>query len=264
MRRLFTTALLVSSLLARAQEPLRAIVYFDYDRYELTPEARQQLDSLKKRLQNRFVDSCFINAHCDSIGSLTYNDRLSERRAASVSAYLNLETGHTEGWGKRRPLNDNGNAALRQQNRRAEISIWSHEAITGTLQQQIENAAPGDRTIVLKNMNFVGGRHHLLASSYRELTELINAMKNLPSLEIEIQGHICCERDTSDGIDLDLGTRDLSVQRAKAIYQILVNEGIDPKRMRYTGFGHRFPLTLERTPVEQTLNRRVEIKILKK
>jgi outer membrane protein OmpA-like peptidoglycan-associated protein len=65
-------------------------VYFDYDKAEITPAARQALGPLgqalidPKLLGNRFV----LVGHTDAKGGDAYNQVLSERRAASVKNYL--------------------------------------------------------------------------------------------------------------------------------------------------------------------------------
>jgi outer membrane protein OmpA-like peptidoglycan-associated protein len=119
--------------------------------------------------------------------------------------------------------------------------------------------------IILKNINFYGGRHVFLPEAYTPLNELLYVMQTIPSLEIEIQGHICCMEGQSDGLDIDTGEPFLSYNRARAVYDYLIEKGIDRKRMKYKGYGHKFPLIeFEKTEEERTTNRRVEIKILKK
>jgi outer membrane protein OmpA-like peptidoglycan-associated protein len=95
------------------------------------------------------------------------------------------------------------------------------------------------------------------------LDELVTTLQHYPKLEVEIQGHVCCTDDV-DGIDNSTGKRNLSEARAKAVYNYLIEHGIDKNRMQHKGFGHQFPITLERTEAERTRNRRVELKILKK
>jgi outer membrane protein OmpA-like peptidoglycan-associated protein len=90
------------------------------------------------------------------------------------------------------------------------------------------------------------------------LNELLAIMKENPTLEIEIQGHICCE------FEPDGQQEKLSVQRSKIVYLYLVKNGIESKRLSYHGFGHQFPITLERNEEERIQNRRVEIKITNK
>jgi len=90
-------------------------------------------------------------------------------------------------------------------------------------------------------------------------------MAENPTLEIEIHGHICCMAGPEDGLDIDTKTEDLSVNRARAIYEYLIKNGIEPQRLKYKGFGHSRPLIYpEDTEERRTTNRRVEIKIVKK
>ena len=90
-------------------------------------------------------------------------------------------------------------------------------------------------------------------------------MFQTPNLKIQINGHICCEPSYLDGRDNDLGTFDLSWQRAKVIYQYLVDHGISADRMSFRGFGASQKLyPYERDAFEKEENRRVEIKIVSK
>ncbi len=63
---------------------------FEFNQATLTPEARAKLDSeviakLKDIAQIRYVN---VNGHADRLGSAQYNQRLSEKRAEAVRAYL--------------------------------------------------------------------------------------------------------------------------------------------------------------------------------
>ena len=98
------------------------------------------------------------------------------------------------------------------------------------------------------------------------MMELIDVMENNPNLEIAIEGHICCWHNNGDGLDLDLGTYNLSEMRAKTVYDLLIKNGIDARRLTYKGFGHSRVLFSypEKTEEERIANRRVEIRIIKK
>ena len=66
--------------------------------------------------------------HTDSIGTEAYNQRLSERRANAVKAYLvskGIESDRvaTEGKGELQPVASNKTKAGRAQNRRVEIEV---------------------------------------------------------------------------------------------------------------------------------------------
>jgi outer membrane protein OmpA-like peptidoglycan-associated protein len=152
----------------------------------------------------------------------------------------------------------------------AEIQVPKKDTVTKEpkkdLTEKIKDSTTKEgQNIILKNINFYGGRHIFLPQAYPPLMELYNAMKDIPTLEIEIHGHICCMDGPKDGLDLDTGEPFLSFNRARAVYEWLIKRGIDAKRMKYKGFGHQFPLiSVEVTEEERTTNRRVEIKIVKK
>jgi outer membrane protein OmpA-like peptidoglycan-associated protein len=104
-------------------------VNFAFDSAQLIPEAIPNLRSLGRALQSPQLAPyrIRIEGHTDSIGTQTYNQELSQRRAKTVKAYLvehfditpdNLVTA---GQGELEPLDDNGSAQGRQRNRRAEF-----------------------------------------------------------------------------------------------------------------------------------------------
>lgn len=63
---------------------------FAFDRYALTPAARARLDQdvIGKLATCASLEAVVIEGHADRIGSQQYNQKLSERRADSVKAYL--------------------------------------------------------------------------------------------------------------------------------------------------------------------------------
>ena len=69
---------------------LAADAYFDFDKYNLKPAGAESLNQLVAQLQaNRAnLQKITLVGHTDSKGSDAYNQRLSERRAATVGNYL--------------------------------------------------------------------------------------------------------------------------------------------------------------------------------
>jgi OmpA-OmpF porin, OOP family len=63
---------------------------FAFDRYVLTPPARARLDQdvIGKLATCATVESVVVEGHADRLGSQQYNQKLSERRAESVKAYV--------------------------------------------------------------------------------------------------------------------------------------------------------------------------------
>ena len=101
-------------------------VHFDFDRFNLRPDALKILDDAIAKLQANPMLNVTIEGHCDSIGTVEYNLALGERRANSVREYLvsrGIAAGRlrTVSYGEERPIADNSTAAGRAQNRRAHL-----------------------------------------------------------------------------------------------------------------------------------------------
>jgi outer membrane receptor protein involved in Fe transport len=68
--------------------PRSYMVFFDFDKSELTPEAMQIVDEAAKNAAPAKVTQIEVTGHTDTVGSDAYNLRLSRRRAESVAAEL--------------------------------------------------------------------------------------------------------------------------------------------------------------------------------
>jgi OOP family OmpA-OmpF porin len=74
---------------AAAPITLNSTELFEFDRASLTPRARAELDGVVTRAKDfESVSRVHIEGHADPLGSVKYNQALSERRAAAVQAYL--------------------------------------------------------------------------------------------------------------------------------------------------------------------------------
>jgi outer membrane protein OmpA-like peptidoglycan-associated protein len=90
---------------------LGANALFDFDRSLVRTSDREKLDKLVDGLEGVNYDIIVVVGHADRIGTQTYNQRLSERRAKAVKAYLvkkglGDERIQTEGRGKMEPVTD--------------------------------------------------------------------------------------------------------------------------------------------------------------
>ncbi|HEY2728282.1 MAG TPA: OmpA family protein [Parafilimonas sp.] len=126
--------------------------------------------------------------------------------------------------------------------------------------------AKAGESVVLSDIHFEEGRHVLLKSSKPVLDSMLDALKKLPTLELEIQGHICCNDMLAvDGLDVDTKEFLLSYNRAKTVYDFMVENGIDASRLTYKGFGTRKRIVYpEKTDTDRDKNRRVEFLIVKR
>jgi outer membrane protein OmpA-like peptidoglycan-associated protein len=103
-------------------------ILFDFDRYNLKPDARRIVERVGHTLSAAGLTSVRVYGYSDGKGSNTYDFELSRRRAEVVALEL-IDTGlpaeHVEiiGKGKRDPVGDNRTEAGRAQNRRVAIVI---------------------------------------------------------------------------------------------------------------------------------------------
>lgn len=260
---------LLSGWIASAQTPQKITIYFPFNRYYITNDAALTLEKAIKATAGKTIDSIKIYTFCDSVGALMANDTLSLKRAASVKSYfLRKNTGsykfkEIKGYGNRILWNDNSTDSLRALNRRAEILIFARSvSAKDSAQGLLQNLQAGEK-MRLSNIQFYGSRHILIPSSLPVLESLVKVLQLNPTMEIEIQGYVCCVAVGKEGYDRDLKKTVLSLARARTIYDYLLSKGIGANRLSYKGFGN-VPLVAEVTEEDQAINRRVEIKILKK
>lgn len=104
-------------------------IEFDFDSDVIKQASYPTLDQIASILrENQTWGTLMINGHTDSVGPESYNQNLSERRAASVKAYLadkgvSAAAMSTAGYGESRPIDTNDTAEGRQHNRRVEFEI---------------------------------------------------------------------------------------------------------------------------------------------
>ncbi len=85
---------------------------FDFNKAVLRPEGKAKLDELAAKAKAVKLEVVLAVGHTDRIGSDAYNQKLSEKRAAAVKAYLvskGIESNrvYTEGKGKKQPVTGN-------------------------------------------------------------------------------------------------------------------------------------------------------------
>ena len=105
-----------------------ADAFFDFDKSVIKPEGKAKLDDLIGKIKDINLEVIIAVGHTDSIGSDSYNQKLSVRRSEAVKAYLvskGIEKNrvYTEGKGEKQPVADNKTAEGRAKNRRVEIEV---------------------------------------------------------------------------------------------------------------------------------------------
>lgn len=109
-------------------------------------------------------------------------------------------------------------------------------------------------SVVLKNVFFETNKYDLKDESRVELMKLHSFMQNNPAVSIEISGH-------TDNVGNDNDNQTLSENRAQAIYNFLIENGIEADRLSYKGYGETQPIDTNDTEEGRANNRRSEFKI---
>ena len=272
---IFTFSLLMTAFNCIGQNVENLTLHFGFNKFKMEKKYKLIIDSA---IDGKTFQEINIEAHCDFVGTMEYNDSLSLKRAMDVKNYLiskNIDENIIKVFarGKRIPLVENTDEQSRSKNRRAEIQFILKPSETTQYIDTIDkvvidsldlNNLEVGATFRLENINFYGGKHLFLESSMNALDNLYNTLNAYPHIEIEIQGYICCTDNGQDGLDIGTGTPNLSENRAKAVYDFLIQMGINPRRLSYKGYGSSKKLVEEVTENDRITNRRVEIKILKK
>jgi outer membrane protein OmpA-like peptidoglycan-associated protein len=125
---------------------------------------------------------------------------------------------------------------------------------------EIKNVEVGS-SFELKKVYFVGGTATFTGSSQKALRKLYYVMKNNPNLKVEIQGHVNLPNGRVHKYSEEYYNQ-LSIDRAKAVYDYLIKRGISEYRLKYKGFGYSqmlFPNATTASEMEK--NRRVELRV---
>ena len=104
-------------------------IFFDFNKAVLRKESYLELNRLAKVLSGNAAMKVEISGYADSIGTAAYNDKLSQKRAEAVAAYLITKSGidasriRVTHFGEAAPVSTNSTAKGRQLNRRVEFKI---------------------------------------------------------------------------------------------------------------------------------------------
>lgn len=111
--------------------------------------------------------------------------------------------------------------------------------------------------VILKNIFFDTNKFDIKDESKPELQKLLDFLNNNPNIHIEVSGH-------TDNVGSNQFNQTLSENRAKAVYQYLIANGINAARLVYKGYGETEPIVSNDNDEDRSRNRRTEFKIIAK
>lgn len=110
-------------------------------------------------------------------------------------------------------------------------------------------------SVVLKNVFFETAKFDLKDKSRVELDKLVSFLEKNPKMAIELSGH-------TDNVGDKKMNQVLSENRAKAVFDYLVNKGIKAERLSTKGYGDTMPIADNGTEEGRAENRRTEFKVV--
>lgn len=283
---------LFSVFTSTAQEKM--VLFFDSNKFDLNSSETSKLN--RWILENANSKIVAINGYTDEDGTSGFNDTLAKKRVDFIFNQVKKFVKIREDF-KSRSFGENfTQSANKAENRKVTIyyilekDISREDEILGikneiipkepkpeivypeklvfenpngtqsefkldrAFMKKVSEAKPGEK-LKIENLNFVINTFAVVNESRGKLFELLLVLQKNPQMKIEIHGHLCC---------MPVDRTDLSTQRAKAIYNFLIQNEIDKSRLSYKGFGSTqpvFPLP-EKDEKERAANRRVEILIV--
>ncbi len=269
MRNFFIVILLVGQFV-QGQSQDSHVVYFDTGQYDVPVIETNRLVLFIQELKDIEIERISIYGFTDDRGSDNYNLTLSQNRANAIKkifSKFNIDDNlisNVDGKGEvlLRVVSSENLSIIRGLNRKVEINIEYQQEEKKVVERKQEtpqifskDIAVGDK-ITLENILFETGFSIIEKKSINVLEELAAALLIRKDIYFLIQGHVCCTRNKRDAVDKKTGKRNLSMARAKFIYDYLIKKGIKRSRMKYIGLKNKYPLG-----GETKFDRRVEIKI---
>ncbi len=129
---------------------------------------------------------------------------------------------------------------------------FNHQEIEPKSMDILLHPIQDNLTAELKNIFFAFDSDELLPSSKPELNTLINVLKTNPQWKITILGY-------TDNKGTQTYNQKLSENRAKSVYQYLIENGVEKQRLSYIGMGEKNPKADNETEAGRAKNRRTEI-----
>ena len=222
-----------------------------------------------------------VGGYTDNSGSYAKNVAISEKRAKFVYDHL-IESGYSpermtyKGYGPEKPIYSNRYRSTREGNRRIEIKIMektTHSSDRLVDEKGYDQGVKSDEEIAASYLSGLFASDSLSQSSYiidslifasssavlptsgksiETLDQLATYLKNNREYKLEIDGY-------TDASGIEDKNIILSGERAKAVYDYLIEKGVDPARLSYEGHGSKNPIAPNRYMWGRDLNRRIEV-----
>ena len=247
-------------------------------------ETNPDIVNLKKALDQDPNLKVEIGGYTDNSGSYAKNVEISRNRAKFVYNYL-ISSGYDTsrvsyaGYGPQKPIYSNRYKSTREGNRRIEVKVLNKTVHGGNTlvdesiyndpnvvdQEMLEksylsyflsNKEPEENrnAFIVDSLVFSSSSAELPQEGYGliVLNELVEYLRKNDSVKITINGY-------TDASGIEENNKVLSEERAKAVYDYLIAQGVEQNRLDHKGWGSQFPIAPNRYKWGRDINRRIEI-----
>lgn len=244
-------------------------VYFDFNSSEISNSELNKLDVFEKNNYSIVITS--IEAHTDSSGTAAYNNKLALKRLEAVLKHINFDKSKANIVGEKKA--SIASNYIDSKFRKVDILYFisppppedpdhfdedpvdetEDEPSLESGMEEFINSGESTLSFDLK-IHFNPGTAVPLIESYPELDRLVKILQDNKNFDAFLHGHVCC----SDNLDI-------SERRSGFVYNYLVKNGIQSKRLRKKGHSNWEPKTdPEITEADKISNRRVNVIFTKK
>lgn len=245
------------------------------------PDGNEDLQNILKALQKSPDLKLEIGGHTDRSGNEATNKVLSKNRAKYVYDYLIRKGVKStrlvyKGYGSAKPAYTNRTKDGRAANRRIEVKVLEKKVESSDKLVDEEPAEKVDpyenklktslkdlfdkkigESLLLNHVVFEPNMYTINDTNAVQIDSLAEMLKYNKSIKIEVTGY-------TDKSGIPEKNITLSINRAKAVYERLVEKGIEPERLFYSGCGDENPVAPNTYRWGRDLNRRIEIVLLEK
>ena len=114
---------------------------------------------------------------------------------------------------------------------------------------------PESRDVTLEGVHFKVGSDSLSASARQILKSVANTLRKHSRMRVEIAGHT----DNTGPVEIN---RQLSLQRARAATEFLIDLGVSKDVLKTRGYAANQPVASNDTPEGRLANRRAEMRFI--
>lgn len=238
-------------------------VVFQPQTFDITPAFQRSMDRVAASVRACGRRSIMITGYSDANADTLFNPALGLQRAAAVrDGLIARGVGETQIAIKSPPFGFfgyTGSAELRDTFRRTEIKFIEGAELSRDATQRPDERASNCEADLAEIMSqsiihFPNASARISAESLGLIAKLAGAIQNCGSVIVTVEGH-------TDKIGTPERNQQLSIVRANAVRDALVNVGADPTRLASRGFASTRPFALEESAEAYALNRRIEFKV---